>query len=344
MKKGIVFLFCALLISFNVYASEVEIIGKGATFPFPLYSKMFDVYQEEHGIEIDYEGIGSSGGIKALTKKVVDFGGTDAFMSDKLIKETGADIVHIPTCLGAVCVTYNLRDISEIRLSQKILADIFLGRITRWNHRKIARLNPGVKLPKKEIIIVHRSDGSGTTNIFTDFLTKVSDEWKEGVGHGKTVDWPVGIGVTKNSGVATMIKQLPGSIGYVEMAYAIENGLPVATIENSSGNFIKPSLSSTSLSAVGKIPDDTRTSLTNTSAVNGYPITGFTWIILYKEQNYNGRTHDKAKDLADLFWWMTHDGQKFTKDLNYAPLPDKMILKVEKILRSITYDGESLIR
>jgi phosphate transport system substrate-binding protein len=344
MKKYIAVFFFALLLASSVNAKEMEINGAGATFPFPLYSKMFDVYHEDHDVKIDYEGIGSSGGIKALTGREVDFGGTDAFMNDELIKKTGAEIVHIPTCLGAVCVTYNLKGVSGIHLSQEVLADIFLGKITRWNHRKIARLNPKVKLPRKEIIIVHRSDGSGTTNIFTDFLTKVSDDWAESVGRGKTVDWPVGIGVTKNSGVATMIKQLPGSIGYVEMAYAIENDLPVAVIENSSGNFIKPSLLSTSLSANAKIPDDTRTSLTNTSSKNGYPITGFTWIILYKEQNYNDRTLAQAQELTKLLWWMTHEGQKYATDLNYAPLPDKMIPKVEKLLRSITYDGESLIQ
>lgn len=260
-------------------------------------------------------------------------------MNDELIAATGADIVNIPTCLGAVAVTYHLDDNPPLNLSQDVLADIFLGKITKWNDREIAALNPGVELPDKSIIIIHRSDGSGTTNIFTDFLTKISPEWAENVGMGKTVEWPVGIGVTKNSGVAGMIKKLSGAIGYVEMSYAIENNMPVAAIENRSGNFIAPSLRSTSLSAEGDIPEDTRVFMTDTGAENGYPITGFTWIILYREQNYNERTRDQARALVDLVWWMTHEGQAYPEGLNYAPLPERAVATVENIIESITYDG-----
>jgi phosphate transport system substrate-binding protein len=322
--------------------ADQELKGKGATFPLPLYTMMFDEYQRQFDINVEYEGIGSSGGIKALTNREVDFGGTDAFMSDELIAAAGADIVHIPTCLGAVAVTYHLTGNPPLNLSQEVLADIFIGEITNWNDKEIAALNPGITLPDKAITIVHRSDGSGTTNIFTDFLTKISPDWEKKVGKGKTVEWPVGVGVTKNSGVAGMIKNLPGAIGYVEMSYAIENNMPVASIENKSGNFIAPSLKSTSLSAEGDIPEDTRVSLTDTSAENGYPITGFTWIILYREQGYDGRTKEQAHALVDLVWWMTHDGQVYPEGLNYAPLPERAVGMVEAIIGSITYDGAPL--
>jgi len=342
MKKLCMFLgttIAVCLMALPSLGADQELMGKGATFPLPLYTMMFDEYQREFDINVEYEGIGSSGGIKALTNREVDFGGTDAFMSDELIAAAGADIVHIPTCLGAVAVTYHLTGNPPLNLSQEVLADIFLGKITNWNDREIAALNPGITLPDKAITIVHRSDGSGTTNIFTDFLTKISPDWEKKVGKGKTVEWPVGVGVTKNSGVAGMIKNLPGAIGYVEMSYAIENNMPVASIENKSGTFIAPSLKSTSLSAEGDIPEDTRVSLTDTSAENGYPITGFTWIILYKEQSYDGRTKEQARALVDLVWWMTHDGQAYPEGLNYAPLPERAVGMVEAIINSITYDG-----
>jgi len=345
MKKLCVFLgtmIAVVAISLSSFGFDSELKGKGATFPLPLYTMMFDEYNRQFEINVEYEGIGSSGGIKALSNREVDFGGTDAFMNDELIAATGADIVHIPTCLGAVAVTYHLTGNPPLNLSQEVLADIFLGEITKWNDKAIVALNPGVTLPDKSITIVHRSDGSGTTNIFTDFLTKISPDWEKKVGKGKTVEWPVGVGVTKNSGVAGMIKKLPGAIGYVEMSYAIENNMPVASIENRSGNFIAPSLKSTSLSAEGDIPADTRVSLTNTSAENGYPITGFTWIILYKEQSYDDRTKDQADTLVDLVWWMTHDGQAFPEGLNYAPLPEKAVSTVEEIIGSITYNGSPI--
>jgi len=342
MKKLCIFLgmtIAVCLISLSSFGTDIELKGKGATFPLPLYSMMFDEYQRQFKINVEYEGIGSSGGIKALSNREVDFGGTDAYMSDELIAATGADIVHIPTCLGAVAVTYHLEGNPPLNLSQRVLADIFLGKITKWNDREIVVLNPEITLPDKSITIVHRSDGSGTTNIFTDFLEKVSPEWGEKIGKGKTVEWPVGIGVTKNSGVAGMIKKFPGAIGYVEMSYAIENNMPVAAIENRSGKFITPSLKSTSLSAEGDIPEDTRVSLTNTSAESGYPITGFTWIILYREQSYDSRTKEQARALVDLVWWMTHDGQTYPEGLNYAPLPERAVAMVEKIIESITYSG-----
>jgi len=332
----------ALGLAVPVLAAD-ELSGAGATFPYPLYSKMFDAYADEFGVRVNYQGIGSSGGIKELTNRTVDFGGTDAFMTDDKIAETGTDIVHIPTCLGAVVLTYNLEGNPDLRISQDVLADIFLGNITSWNDPAIAALNPGVSLPDMDIVVVHRSDGSGTTNTFTVFLSKISTEWADVVGQGKTVEWPTGLGAAKNSGVAGMIKQTPGAIGYVELAYATENDMPVALIENSSGNFIKPDLVSTSLSAEGDIPEDTRVYLADTSAADGYPITTFTWIILYKEQNYDGRTLEEAKLLMDLLWWMTHEGQVHCEPLLYAPIPEKAVSSVESLLRSVTYDGTPIL-
>ncbi len=330
--------------SLPAFSAGKEIIAAGATFPYPLYSKMFDAYNKEYGVKVNYQGIGSSGGIKELTNKTVDFAGTDAFMTDKEVNKAGAPIVHVPTCIGSVVLTYNIKGVTELSLSQSVLADIFLGKITTWNDPRIVKLNPKAKLPDLPIAVIHRSDGSGTTSIFTDFLAMVSPAWKSNVGAGKTVNWPAGLGAAKNSGVAGMVQKVPGSIGYVELAYAMENKMPVALIENKSGKFIKPTLESTSLAAKGNIPDDTRVSLNNTSDPKGYPIAGFTWLVLYKEQNYGGRTMDQAKSVVTLINWMTHEGQKFTSPLLYSPLPNEVVKKAEKILKSVTYNGKPVTK
>jgi phosphate transport system substrate-binding protein len=304
---------------------------------------MFDEYNAVYGVRVNYQGIGSSGGIKELLNKTVDFGGTDAFMSDDMLSEVDGEIVHIPTCLGAVAISYNLSGAEKIKLSADVLADIFLGKIERWDDERIAALNEGVELPDLLIIVVHRSDGSGTTNIFTDFLAGISPEWTDTVGVGKSVDWPAGIGAAKNSGVAGMIKETPGSIGYIELAYAVENDMAVALIENGSGNFPDPTRLDSVRAAAGDIPNDTRISLVNTTAEDGYPIAGFTWIILFRELNDDGRTREDAKALVDLLWWMTHEGQIYCEPLSYAPLSDDAVGKAENIIRSITYDGEPLL-
>jgi phosphate transport system substrate-binding protein len=323
-------------------ASEMELLGAGATFPQPLYSKMFDTYYKEFKVRINYQGVGSGAGIEQLTKKTVDFGATDAPMKDSEMAKAPGAIVHVPITLGAVAVTYNLPGNPQIKLSRAVLVDIFLGKIKKWDDKAIAALNPGVKLPKVAITVVHRSDGSGTTNIFTDYLTKISPEWKEKVGAGKEVKWPAGLGGKGNPGVAGMVKNLSGSIGYVELIYALENDMPAATLENKKGKYIAPSIESTKIAAEAEIPDDTRVSLTDTDAENGYPIAGLTWIILYKEQNYDGRAKDKAKALIDLLWWMTHAGQSQCEPLHYAPIPKAMVEKVERILKSVTYDGKPI--
>lgn len=346
MKKT---LNCLLVIAiviglfFTAPAAAQELLGAGATFPYPLYSKMFDAYNKDKGVKINYQAIGSGGGIRQLINKTVDFGGTDAFMSDEKLKELDP-IVHIPTCLGAVSVTYNLPGSPALKFSSDILADIFLGKIKKWNDPRMQEINSGVKLPDINIVVVHRSDGSGTTFIFTDYLAKVSSDWKDKVGRGKSVNWPTGLGAKGNPGVAGLVKQLPGSIGYVELIYALQNNMPVGSIKNKKGSFVSPNLASTSLAAEVAIPDDTRVSLTDTDAQEGYPIAGFTWIIVFKEQNYNKRTVDKAKEVVKLLEWMTHEGQKYGEPLNYAPLPKAAVEKAEVLIKSITYDGKPLVQ
>ncbi|MBD3243644.1 MAG: phosphate ABC transporter substrate-binding protein PstS [Chitinivibrionales bacterium] len=323
--------------------SPVELLGAGATFPYPLYSKMFDVYHKEHGVKINYQSIGSGGGIRQLESKTIDFGATDAFMSDEKLASAPGTILHVPMCLGAVVVTYNLPGDPELKLTADILGDIYLGKITKWNDPRIQKLNADKKLPKSRIVVVHRSDGSGTTFIFTDYLSKVSSEWEKKVGKGKSVKWPTGLGAKGNEGVSGLVKQTKGSIGYCELAYALHNNMPVALIRNKVGNFIKPAIESISAAAEVDIPPDTRTSLTNTDAEQGYPISSFTWIIVYKQQDYGKRDKQKAEALVDLLQWMIHDGQKYAKPLDYAPLSDAAVKRAEQILAEINYGNTALV-
>ncbi|MCX7705875.1 MAG: phosphate ABC transporter substrate-binding protein PstS [bacterium] len=342
LKNFVKIAVIALACCYGAKASNIELTGAGATFPYPLYSKMFDVYYKERGIKVNYSAIGSGGGIRQLSAKTVDFGGSDAFLTDQQLNEMG-EILHIPICMGAVVLAYNLSGVNELNLTPDLISEIFLGKIKKWNDPKIQKLNPKANLPDMNIVSVHRSDGSGTTFIFTDYLSKISDEWKNKVGTGTAVNWPSGLGGKGNPGVAGLIKQVPASIGYVELIYALANKIPFATIQNKNGIFIKPSLTSTSASANVKLPDDMRVMITNTDAKDGYPISGFTWILVYKEQNYGGRTYEKAKALVDLLWWMTHEGQKFTQDLHYAPLSKEAVKKAENLIKSITYDGKRII-
>ncbi|MBN2225561.1 MAG: phosphate ABC transporter substrate-binding protein PstS [Deltaproteobacteria bacterium] len=323
---------------------ENKLLGAGATFPQPLYSKMFDAYYNQFKIKINYQGIGSGAGIEQLTKKTVDFGATDSFMTDEDLKNAAAEIIHVPIALGAVSVTYNLPTNPQIRLSRDILASIFLGTISQWDDEAIAALNADIDLPALPITIVHRSDGSGTTAIFTEYLSKISPEWATTVGRGKEVSWPAGLGAKGNPGVAGQIKQIPGSIGYVELIYALENEMPIAEIQNKKGNYVMPSLESTKLSADVPVPDDTRVLLADTDSEQGYPITGLTWVIVYREQSYDGRSQDKAKSLVDLLWWMTHEGQDYCEPLKYAPIPESVVDKAAKIIKSMTYEGVPIMQ
>jgi phosphate transport system substrate-binding protein len=335
----------ATVLLFGGLVQAEELLGAGATFPEPLYSKMFDVYYTQTGNKINYQGIGSGGGIQQITGKTVDFGGTDAFLNtEQMAKSPDNPFLHVPTTLGAVVVTYNLPGKPVLKLTPDVVAGIFLGQIKTWNDSRITSLNAGVSLPGDPIVVVHRSDGSGTSFVFTDYLSKVSPEWKQQVGSGTAVKWPVGLGGKGNPGVAGLVQQMKSSVGYVELAYAEKNNMPYAILKNKSGNFIKPSIKSVTLAANVALPDDTRTTITDTDAKDGYPISAFTWILLYKEQNYNGRSASKAKTLVKLVWWMTHEGQQYCADLLYAPLPKEAVAKAEKILKSVTYDGKPILK
>lgn len=319
-----------------------ELQGAGATFPYPLYSKMFDAYHKENGIQVNYQAIGSGGGIRSLKDETVDFGASDAFMSDKSLKEAKKDILHIPICLGAVALSYNIPGITSLKLTPDVLADIFIGTIHKWNDERIQKINPSVSLPNIDISSVHRSDGSGTTFIFTDYLSKISKNWNSKVGKGKSVNWPVGLGGKGNSGVAGVIQNIPGSIGYIGHIYAIQNKMAVASIQNAKGNFITPSLSAVSEAANTAIPYDTRASITNSLAVKGYPISGFTWVLAYKDQSFKSRSIEQAKATKTLITWMVTDGQRFAAPLHYAPLADSVVKQAQTILETMTYDGKPL--
>jgi phosphate transport system substrate-binding protein len=308
--------------------------GAGATFPNPIYTKWFAAYARETGVRINYQSIGSGGGIRQFTEGTVDFGATDGPMTDAQIAAVKGNVRHVPTVLGAVVVTYNLPSVSgaSLRFDGPTLADVFLGRITRWNDRRIAGLNPGVALPAEDIIVAHRSDGSGTTYIFTDYLAKISPDWKEKVGRATSVQWPTGLGGKGNEGVTQQVKQSEGSVGYVELIYAISNGLPVARLKNAAGSFIEPTLEGVTAAAASATlgPDtDFRVSITDAPGAQAYPISSFTWLLLPKVP----RSGDKSKALDDFVRWMlTPAAQRMAADLHYAPLPLPVIELVQKRL------------
>ena len=308
-------------------SSGADLTGAGATFPAPLYSKWFDVYATTTGVKINYQPIGSGGGIRQLSEKTVDFGATDAPMSDaELGKAKGGSILHIPTALGAVVVIYNLPDVSAgLRLTGDVLAAIYQGEITKWNDPRIASLNSGVALPATDILVVHRSDGSGTTYVFSDYLANVSPAWATRPGKGKELQWPVGLGAKGNDGVSGQVKQTPGAIGYTELAYATQNKLSAAAIRNASGEFVAPSIESVTAAAAGavaKLPPNTdyRVSIVNAPGKGVYPISSFTWIIAYGKQTDGA----KGKKLTDFLHWALTDGQGLEAALDYAPLPETM--------------------
>ena len=346
MRVTKLFLTAALLVSLVGigFAQSYEFVGAGATFPAPLYLKMFDQYAKEFGVKVNYQAIGSGGGQAQLKGKTVDFGASDVVMTAKDLADAPAQIVHIPTVAGAVVLVSNLPDNPQLRFTSDLVSDIYLGTIKKWNDQRIESVNPGVKLPNMNITVVHRSDGSGTTGVFSDYLCKVSDEWKQKVGTGTSLNWPGGIGGKGNPGVAGLVKQLPGAFGYVELIYALQNNIPYALLKNKSGNWIKASLQTTSTAANVAVPQDvTKLSTTNSDAPEGYPIASFTWLILYKEQNYGNHDKTKVEALLKMIWWMTHDGQKYAEPLAYATLPAPVVKKAEDILRSITWDGQPLL-
>jgi phosphate transport system substrate-binding protein len=319
--------------------------GAGSTFVYPLFSKMFSEYNKLNGLKVNYQSIGSGGGIQQLISKTVDFGGSDAPLNDEQTTKMGAPALHIPMAAGGAVISYNLPDMKDtLMLTPEVIADIFLGKITKWNDAKIAAINKGAKLPATTILVVHRSDGSGTSFIFTDYLSKVSDEWKTKVGKASSVNWPVGLGGKGNEGVAGQIKQTPGSIGYIELSYAIQNNMAYAKVQNKAGNFILPNLSSITAAGNVALPADAKVSLTNTEAADGYPIASFTWALLYKEQKYNDRSQDRATKLVKLLWWNIHEGQQYCEGLNYAKLSPAAVTVAENLLKSATYDGKPILQ
>jgi phosphate transport system substrate-binding protein len=329
----------------NKDGGDNTILGAGATFPYPLYSKMFSEYNKVGGLKVNYQSIGSGGGIQQLTGKTVDFGASDAPLNGKQDSALSAPVIHIPITAGAVVLSYNLPDMKDtLKLTPDVIAKIFLGEIKKWNDPKIAAANPGVKLPSTDILVSHRSDGSGTTNIFTTYLSKVSKDWETKVGKGGSVNWPVGLGGKGNEGVAGGVKQTPGAIGYVELAYAIQNNMAYAKVQNKAGNYITPSIASITAAANIAIPADAKVSLTNTEAADGYPISGLTWILVYKEQKYDNRSADKATKMLKMIQWMVHEGQQNCAPLNYAPLSPNAVSVADAQLKSVTYDGKVLLQ
>lgn len=321
-----------------------ELSGAGATFPLPFYNVVFEQFAQVNGDAVAYGGIGSGGGVRNLRDKIVDFAGSDAFLSDKEMAEM-APVVHIPTCMGAVVVAYNLDGVEELKLTGELVADIFAGEVKMWNDARLTELNPGVTLPNEPIIPVYRSDGSGTTFVFTDYLTKVSPMWKEKYGAGKSVNFPVGQAAKGNPGVAGVIKQTKNTIGYVGSEYAFAQKIPYASIQNRRGEFVLPSSASISAAASGEIPADTRTSITNADAEGAYPISTFTWIIIYKEQNYSDRSKEQAVATLDLLKYILSDeAQGITSEVHYAPLPAKAKELSLNNLKTVTYDGETLLK
>lgn len=324
---------------------KITLTGAGATFPMPFYNLAFKKYKEKAGITITYGGIGSGGGIRSLTDKVVDFGASDAYLSDKELSEMKAEVVHIPTCMGAVVIAYNLAGINDLKMTPGLLEKIFMGTITKWNDPSIKEVNPGLNFPDAKIAVVYRSDGSGTTNIFSDYMSKVSTTWKEKIGAGKSLDWPVGIGAKGNPGVAGTISQSAGSIGYIGSEYAFAQKIKYALVQNSSGNFVKPDIKSVSSSAKGQIASDTRTMVTNSPDPDAYPISGFTWIILFKEQSYNNRSLAKAESIVKfLDWIVSPDAQAIAESVNYVSLPSEVSMLTKDILKTITYNGRPVLQ
>ena len=319
-----------------------ELSGAGATFPLPFYNVVFEQFSQTNGDQVAYGGIGSGGGIRNLRDRIVDFAGSDAFLSDKEMAEM-APVVHVPTCMGAVVVAYNLDGVDKLKLSGEIIADIFAGEIKMWNDESLAALNPDVKLPAEPIIPVYRSDGSGTTFVFTDYLTKVSPMWKEKFGAGKSVNFPSGQAAKGNPGVAGVIKQTKNTIGYVGSEYAFAQKIPYAYVENQRGEFVLPSSATISAAASGEIPADTRCSITNSDAAGAYPISTFTWMIIYKEQNYSDRSKEQATATLDLLKYILSDeAQNITSEVHYAPLPAKAKELSMANLKTVTYDGNSM--
>lgn len=335
-----------VLLAGSAAGQTVRLTGAGATFPYPIYSKWMGEYHTLHpNIEINYQSIGSGGGIRQFTDHTVDFGASDGPMTDAQIQAVNGNVLHFPTVLGADVPTYNIPGVTaQLRFTGEVLAGIFLGQITKWNDSRITALNPGIALPDQDIVVAHRSDGSGTTYIWTDYLTKVSPDWAQRVGKGTSVNWPVGLGGSGNEGVASIVKQTPGAMGYVELIYAVQNHISYGLVRNQAGNYIQASLETATNAAAGAVAaldqnTDFRISITDPAGAQAYPIASFTWLLVPKQMT----DATKARTLLDFVWWATHDGQRYNEALAYARLPARVVRLEEERLKSITVDGRPVL-
>ncbi len=334
MRKVLLCVLMLLLLA-GLGSAQTQLNGAGATFPYPMYSKWFSEYHKLHpDIQINYQSIGSGGGIRQVIAGTVDFGASDGPMTDEQLSQAPTRILHIPTVLGSVVPAYNIPGVQdELKFTPELLAGIFLGRITNWNDAAIAKINPGVKFPNQPIVIVHRSEGSGTTYVFTDYLSKVSPDWQGTVGKGASVKWPIGIGAKGNEGVAGMVRQMDGAIGYVELIYAVQNKISYGSVRNAAGQFVKADLASTTAAAasVKSMPADFRVSITNAPGKEAYPISTFTWLLIPAQS----KDASKGKILADFLKWMLDSGQSMTNELTYAPLPTEVATKVRTTIQQV---------
>jgi len=347
MKSTRLLALAALLGSAVPVAAQVQLNGAGATFPNIIYQDWMLTYNQTHpDVKLNYQSIGSGGGIRQFSDGTVDFGATDAPMGDSAIAAISGNVLHIPTVMGAVVIVYNLQGVTQVvKLTPDVLADIFLGKVTKWNDARLASINPGVTLPAADIIVVHRAEGSGTSFAFTDYLSKVSPEWQQKVGKGPSVNWPVGLGGRGSEGVSSTVSQTPGAIGYVELAYATSNKIQFATLRNSSGNWITPTLDAVTAAAAGAMKDmgpntDFRVSITNSSGAQAYPISTFTWLLLHKSYSDTA----KARALVQFVWWAEGEGQAKGPQLGYAQLPKDLHPWIEARLRSITAGGRPVLK
>ena len=345
MKKTLLGLSALLTVStISTAAAQTTLTGAGASFPYPLYSKMFAEYKTAQGVAVNYQSVGSGAGQKQIIERTVDFAGSDNPMSDEAMKAAPAKLLHIPTAIGAVVPAYNLPGVTTaLKFDGPTLANIYLGKIKTWGDPAIAKLNPGVTIPPLPITVARRSDGSGTTYVFSDYLSKVSSEWKTKVGTGNSLQWPVGTGAKGNDGVAGVVKSTPGAIGYVELVYAKQNKLPYGAVKNRAGKFITADNGPASLAANGVvIPADTRVSLTNSANADAYPIASFTYVIFYQDQKYGTRTEAQAQALKKLLTWMVTSGQQYNEPLDYAKLPAGAQKKAQSIINSMTFGGKKI--
>ncbi len=343
MRKIVILFLSIFILVQSTKAYGTELIGAGATFPYPFLSQVFNIYHRETGTRVNYQAIGSGGGVNQIINRTVDFAGTDAYLTETQLQQAEKNVLHIPIILGAVVVSYNLPENPQLNLTGEILADIYLGNITRWDDDRIKELNPDQSLPALPILAAYRSDGSGTTFIFSDYLCKVSSEWEKEVGKGTSLRWQTGLGGRGNPGVAGLLTEIPGTIGYLERNYANQSNLPVASLKNKAGHFVAPTTHSISQAAEVDLPPHNRVSITNSEAKEAYPICGFTWIIVYEEQKYGRRTPERAQTLAQLLEWLIKHAQEYAVSLDYSPLPPSARENALNLIYSMTYDGKTLI-